>query len=587
MFTTPIVQEGAQVRCAIYTRKSVEYGLEIEFNSLESQRAICSSYIASQRHRGWHELPQHYDDGGKSGGDLARPALQELLADVEKGVVDVVVVYKLDRLTRTLLDFVRLSDLFQQFGVTFISVTQNFDSSESTGRLILNVLLTFAQFEREMASDRLRDKFGAMKQRGMFVGGHPPFGYTLKNKKLTPDPDHIENVKFIFRRYLETESYNAVQRECVDLGIKRRDRISKRGNLIVGKGIHASSVWHMLGNPVYIGDVRYKEHQFEGQHEAIIDRETWDAVQKLRAKRTRAKVVLIHRTDLLRGLMHDSFGRMMGVLRDYRKGTLRYYVSNQNEWGKRHGVRRMRTNADQLETLVMATLRDFFEDRERIRSLMIEMGIVDKSLSKLTKATLPASKRIATLAPRQLRAIYQALFEHIELSESRLKVVLRGPEVRRFLLWDGVGFFRGARDDWDRPHQTALIDVPVSAVRLKRSLWLPFKERQSGEKKRQSQHLIRTLKWAREARDLVEKNRETPLMDLAKRMNCKKTRFARFVRLNYLAPDIIMSIIDGTQPRDLTARRLMQMDIPMDWSLQRKMFGYADKPDYLKACIGY
>ncbi len=574
-------------RCAVYTRKSVEQGLEIEFNTLESQRAICSAYITSQRHKGWAELSKRYDDGGESGSNLMRPALQELLADIERGMIDVVVIYKLDRLTRTLLDFVRLIDLFDQYGVIFVSVTQNFDTAESTGRLILNILLTFAQFEREIAGDRLRDKFGAMRQRGMFVGGHPPFGYELIDKKLYPQPDEAEVVRWLFQRYLETGSYVTLARECDDRGIIRRDRISKRGNFIRGRGIHASSIWNMLGNPVYIGEVRHRGTRYPGLHEAIVPRGLWDDVQGLRAKRTRAKVVEIYKTDLLRGLMFDSFGRLMGVLRDYRKDTRRYYISNQNEWGRRQGVRRMRTNADALEQLVLATLSTLLSDRARVRGLLLKLGVHDKELEQLTRSTGPASQRLERANRRQVQCAYKALISHIELTPDRMKIVVRGPEVRRFLTWDGLGLFRGDKTEWERPHPTELIDVPTSAVRLKRSLWLPIRQRAPGHANVPNYRLVRLMKNARAARDLVEKDRTTDLMALAGQMNCKRTRFARLVRLNYLAPDIITSILDGTQPASLTARKLMQHDIPMDWTLQRKVFGFAEQPDYLKANIGY
>lgn len=576
-----------QQRCAIYTRKSVEQGLEIEFNTLESQRSICSAYITSQRHKGWIELPKHYDDAGESGSSLVRPALQEMLADVERGMVDVVVIYKLDRLTRTLLDFVRLIDLFEQYGVVFVSVTQNFDTAESTGRLVLNVLLTFAQFEREIASDRLRDKFAAMRQRGMFVGGHPPFGYELMNKKLVVHPAEAEVVCTLFKRYLELKSYQKLAKECAQMGVTRRERTSKRGHLVRSRGIHQASILHMLGNPVYIGEVRHRGVRYPGIHDPIVPPKLWDDVQKLRAKRTRAKIVEIYRTDLLRGIMYDSFGRLMGVLRDYRKTTRRYYISNQNDWGRRQGVRRMRTNADALEQLVLACISTLLRDREKVRSLLLKLGVHNSELEYLTRLTSVASKRLESASPRQTQCAYKALISRIELSPDRLKIVIRGPEVRRFLTWNGVGLFRGNKTEWDRPYPTELIDVPAGTVRLKRSLWLPIRQRPENHSAVPNYRLVRLLKQAREARELVETKRTEPLIDLAKRMNCKKTRFARLVRLNYLAPDVTTSILDGTQPADLTARRMMQHDIPMDWTLQRKMFGFAEQPDYLKANIGY
>jgi len=410
-------------RCAIYTRKSVEQGLEIEYNTLESQRSICSAYISSQRHRGWKELPKHYDDGGETGSNLSRPALQEMLADIERGMIDVVVIYKLDRLTRTLLDFVRLIDMFEQFGVVFVSVTQNFDTAESTGRLVLNVLLTFAQFEREIASDRLRDKFGAMRQRGMFVGGHPPFGYDLIDKKLVVHPAEAKIVEQIFRRYLETKSYVKVARECAEQGVKRRERVSKRGLVVRGRGIDTSSIWHMLGNPVYVGDVRHRGTRYPGLHDPIISQQLWDEVQQLKTTRTRARVVQIHRTDLLRGLMFDGFGRMMGVLRDYRfDATRRYYVSNQNEWGKRQGVRRLRSNADALEALILATLASTIADRERVRDLLLKLGVHDRELEQLTKQMAPASQRLANASQRQIQCAYKALIERIELTPTELRL---------------------------------------------------------------------------------------------------------------------------------------------------------------------
>jgi hypothetical protein len=493
----------------------------------------------------------------------------------------------LDRLTRTLLDFIRLVDLFEQYGVVFVSVTQNFDTAESTGRLILNVLLTFAQFEREIASDRLRDKFGAMRQRGMFVGGHPPFGYDLIDKKLYPNPQEAEIVRWIFQRYLEKPGYVKIAHELESRGIMRRDRFSKRGHLVRGRKVEASSVWHMLGNPVYIGEVRHRGTRYPGLHEGIVTRELWDQVQGLKTRRTREKVVEVYKTDLLRGLMYDSFGRLMGVLRDYRSATQRYYISNQNEWGKRQGVRRMRTNATEIERLVLAAMSTLLSDRARVRAILLQLGVHDTELDGLTRRTGPASKRLETINHRQLQCAYKALIARIELSVDRMKVVVRSPELRRFLTWDGVGLFRGNREEWDRPHPVELIDVPVSTVRLKRSLWLPITQRAEGHQAKPNYRLLRLLKDARNARDLVEAERYEPLLNLARRMNCKKTRFARLVRLNYLAPDILTSILDGTQPSDLTARLLMQHDIPMDWTLQRRMFGFADQPDYLKANIGY
>ena len=576
-------------RCAIYTRKSVQQGLEREFNSLEAQRAICSAYVASQRPKGLIELPKHYDDAAQSGRTLLRPALQELFCDIESGAADVVVIYKIDRLTRTLLDFVRLIDLFEQYRIQFVSVTQNFDTSDSTGRLILNVLLTFAQFEREMASDRLRDKFGAMRARGMFVGGHPPFGYDLVDKKLIVNPAEAKIVQMIFERYLSLKSYVKVARDCRDLGVIRRDRVSKRGHLVKGRQIETASVWHMLGNPVYVGEVRHRGKRFPGIHDAIISRELWDEVQHLKTRRTREKVVQIHRTDLLRGFMFDSYGRQMGVLRDYRMNSSgrRYYISNQTEWGRRHGVRRMRTNADQLEQLVVAAIAAFLVDLPRVRSTLLSVGVHDRQLEKLARAGARIAKAFEAAGNRQVQCALRALIERIELSEERVKIVVRSPEVKRILAWDGAGMFRGEPDEWQRSHPIELLDIPAGTVRMKRQLSLPITRRSPEQTTLPDTRLVSLLKRARAAQAMLEDNRCEPVSVLAKRVRCGPTRFARLVRLNYLAPDIIASILDGTQPGDLSRRRLMQAEIPMDWSLQRRLFGFPDQPDYLKGGVGY
>lgn len=336
--TYRFIEHPAQ-RCAIYTRKSSEQPLDHQFSSLEAQRAICSSYIASQKPKGWSEIAKHYDDDAKSGGNLMRPALQDLLSDLENGLVDVIVIYKLDRISRSLMDFVRLMDLFENYGVSFVAVTQNFDKGDSTGRLILNVLLTFAQFEREIASDRLRDKFSAMRQRGMFVGGNPPFGYDLKDKKLVINRDEAKAVRWMFQRFLECQRPSIVQKEAIERGIRLRPRVSKRGVYHEPRTLSPGGVANILGSPLYVGEVRSKGNCYPGLHSAIISRELWDSVQALRAERTRAKVVEIYKSDLLRGLLHDSYGRTMGVFRDHRYSAVRrYYISNQTEWGRGMGL---------------------------------------------------------------------------------------------------------------------------------------------------------------------------------------------------------------------------------------------------------
>jgi site-specific DNA recombinase len=589
MFSKRTESLGSEKRCAIYTRRSLDLDVEQEFNSLEAQRSICSAYIASQRPNGWVEIPKRYDDAGRTGANLQRPALQELLTDLESGLVDVIVIYKLDRITRTLLDFVRLVDLFEQFGVHFVSVTQNFDTADSTGRLILNILLTFAQFEREISSDRLRDKFRAMKQRGMFVGGHPPYGFDLVDKKLVPRGEEAKVVRWIFRRYLRAKSSVKIAAELKSKDICRRTRISKRGNVVAGRYISASSVLNMISNPIYCGQVRYHGDVYPGRQEGIVSESLWEQVRLLRAERTRAKVIEIHKDDLLRGLMFDSYGRSIGVFRDYRRnqaGT-RYYRSNQTEWGRRNKVRGFRTKADALDQLVLGAVCALLSDRPRLRVMLLNLGVHDSSLNKLSKAGSSYAKTLERSMPRFQQCALKAIIERIEISDDGVQIVLRVPEVHRFLTWSGIGFFRGDPDTWSRPHRTELIDIPTSTVRMKRDLQSVFEGHCHFPKRKRNAYLVHLIQRARRAQRLLDERCEEPLHSLAAKFQVTDSRFPRLVRLNYLAPDIIASIFDGTQPADLTGHKLMATDLPLDWSLQRRLLGYPGRPDLTKAAPGW
>lgn len=579
--------DGRAIRCAIYTRRSMEQHTH-QFSSVEAQRIICASYIASQRPNGWTEIPKHYDDEGWTGANLVRPALQDLLADVESGVVDVIVIYKIDRITRSLLDFVRLIDLFQQYGVSFVAVTQNFDTRDSTGRLILNILLTFAQFEREIASDRLKDKFAAMRQRGMFVGGNPPFGYDLVEKKLVINQGEARIVRWMFRRYLKVERYSKIARELGNKGVVRRSRTSKRGNFIHGRPICTSSVFNMLGNQLYVGDAQGKGEQHPGLHQGIVSRKLWNQVQALRAKRTRAKVVERHRGDLLRELMYDSYGRTMGVYRDYRYSQVRrYYISNQSEWGRRHGVRRFRTNADPLEQLVVAAVSSLLSDRERLRSMLLRLGCELGHLNKLTAAGARSAKLLESASPRQVKCALRAVIERIELSGTLIKVIIRVPEIPRFVAWDGLCFFRGDQEAWSRPHMTEVLDVPSNAICMKRELSMLLQRKSDAHLGKPNPNLVALLKKARAAQAVLDEREVTHVNELAARVHCHPKKFTSLVRLNYLAPDIIASILDGTQPAHINCNTLRTFNLPMDWSLQRKMLGFPDQPDFLRAAPGW
>ncbi|MDX2276665.1 MAG: recombinase family protein, partial [Hyphomonadaceae bacterium] len=275
-------------QCAIYTRTSTEEGLGQEFNSLHAQAEACAAFIKSQASEGWVAARRVYEDGGYSGGSLDRPALRELLDDIKAGRIDVVVVYKVDRLTRSLADFAKIVEIMDAEGASFVSVTQSFNTTTSMGRLTLNVLLSFAQFEREVTGERIRDKFAASKAKGIFMGGTPPLGYDIGERALVVNPAEAETVRFIFRRFLETKSVSDLAHDLSERGIKSKRYTSRKGNTRGGATIYPGALTQILDNPVYCGIIRHKGVQHAGQHERIIDKDLWDAVQELRSK-TRGK----------------------------------------------------------------------------------------------------------------------------------------------------------------------------------------------------------------------------------------------------------------------------------------------------------
>src|SRR4051794_12497824 len=289
-----------KLRCAVYTRKSSEEGLEMEFNSLEAQRESCEAYVASQRAEGWLLVPDRYDDGGFSGGTLDRPALKRLLADTEAGKVDVVVVYKIDRLSRSLVDFSRLVEVFDQHKVTFVSVTQSFNTTTSMGRLTLNILLSFAQFEREVIGERIRDKFAASRKRGMWMGGWAPLGYEVRDRKLIVNQVDAKLVRSIFQRFLKTGSATTLARELIAENAR-----NKYGKLI-DKGI----LYKMLSNPVYVGVAVHKGVSYPGEHIGIVDQKTWEKVQERfqQNPRKRAGAARAQTPALLKGIIFGPTG---------------------------------------------------------------------------------------------------------------------------------------------------------------------------------------------------------------------------------------------------------------------------------------
>src|SRR5437763_3506036 len=373
----PAPPQTKVLRCAIYTRKSSEEGLEQDFNSLHAQREACDEYIKSQRDEGWTPLPTLYDDGGYSGGSTERPALKRLLTDIQSGLIDVVVVYKVYRLTRSLADFAKIVEIFDAAGVSFVSVTQQFNTTTSMGRLTLNVLLSFAQFEREVTGERIRDKIAASKQKGMWMGGWVPIGYDRKDRTLTINETEAVTVRTIFDLFLKLKKVQRVQAELARLNLRTKPYATPRGRAVGGLSFARGHIYKILSNPLYIGKIEHKGVRYPGQHPPLVDAAVWDAVRAQLAAnhhenrtRTNAKS-----KSLLAGLIYDDVGNRLVSSHATKNGKrYRYYVTSQGA-GRlvaTPDLTRLWLPAAMIDELVRARLQTLLRDRTQISLLLRE-----------------------------------------------------------------------------------------------------------------------------------------------------------------------------------------------------------------------
>jgi site-specific DNA recombinase len=413
----PIVRK---LRCAVYTRKSREEGLEQEFNSLDAQRQACQDYIASQKHEGWVLVPDRYDDGGISAATLDRPALQRLLADIEAHRVDVVVVYKIDRLSRALMDFAKLVEVFDRNNVTFVSVTQSFNTTTSMGRLTLNILLSFAQFEREVIGERIRDKFAASRKKGMWMGGFVPLGYDVKDRKLVVNEAEAKRVRMIFGRFVKIGSATALVRALREEGIR-----GKQGKL-VDKGY----VYKLLNNRVYVGEAVHKGTAYPGEHQAIIDRGLWDRVHAIlrESPRKRAAHTRAQTPALLKGLIFGPTGRAMTPAHTRKGGRLyRYYVSTDVLTRDADSCTVRRIPAAEIESAVVDQLRGLLRAPEII---VRTWRAARQSIDGISEADVRESlERLDPLwdelFPAEQARIVQLLVERVDVSSDGADIRLR------------------------------------------------------------------------------------------------------------------------------------------------------------------
>jgi DNA invertase Pin-like site-specific DNA recombinase len=540
------------LRCAVYTRKSTEDGLEQEFNSLDAQREACEAYILSQRHEGWSLVPSHYDDGGFSGGNMERPGLRSLLADIDAGLVDVIVVYKVDRLTRSLADFAKIVERLDAKQASFVSVTQAFNTTTSMGRLTLNVLLSFAQFEREVTGEHIRDKIAASKKKGLWMGGPVPLGYQVIGRKLVPVPEEAERVREIMRRYIASTSANQLIAELEGEGIRTKIQQRTSGPHKGGIPFKRGSLFHLLANPIYRGKIVHKGKVYDGEHAPIIDDELWNAVQaRLQQKAPpRKRRNNDPQEAMLCGLLTDPEGRPM-VSTYTKKGTRRYayYETRKDIAAKPGAAEPTRIAQSSIERHIISHLNNLMEDEHALRSLS---GLQDAG--QLTALFDAARRRRLELAhPSSCDDTVRSLIGDIAIGSGSMRVSINLVALGS----DGE----------------ASLELPLPERK-------PFREAKlridnTAATDQIDRKLVSLIAEAMEVRELVLASPELSLNQLGKREGRCRTQLGKLFRLSWLSPRIIEAIIDGRQPARLDRRALLETDLPTCWRTQERMLGFA------------
>jgi site-specific DNA recombinase len=566
------------VRCAIYTRKSSEEGLEQEFNSLDAQREACEAFILSQKHEGWVALPEMYDDGGISGATMDRPALTRLLDDIRAHRIDTVVVYKIDRLTRSLFDFARIMETFDAGNVSFVAVTQQFNTTTSMGRLTLNMLLSFAQFEREVTSERIRDKIAASKKKGLWMGGNPPLGYDARDKQLVVNEHEAATVRHIYNRYVELGSVRELKVELECEGIMSKVRMDGYGRLTGGKPLSRGALYLMLQNRIYRGEIVHKDESYPGQHRAIIDEDLWEAVQ---AKLAEGRVERETRDDrvtarsLLTGLVYDDAGQRMTPSHANKRGRrYRYYVSRSLVTGDRHSnPNGRRVPAKDLERLVEERIRTFLADGGAVHDALADLVADASAQVRLMERAADIGAEWASMSTEQRRSILRRIVSQVVLERETLDIRMR--PVRLVHVLDEVGEVGAAEmvgDDETAP--TLTLTVPARLRRTGLEKRLLIEGAGGGPRGKADPSLLKLLAKAQELQTTFLRGNAS-MTEMAQAAGMTGSYFTRILRLSFLAPEITKTILRGRQPIGFNARKLMaDSRLPLRWDEQHTKLGF-------------
>lgn len=560
-----------RLRCAVYTRKSTEEGLDQGFNSLDAQREACEAYVKSQLHEGWTLLRDRYDDGGYSGGTMNRPALTRLLSEVRAGRVDVIVVYKVDRLTRALSDFARLVEIFDSHGVSFVSVTQQFNTTTSMGRLTLNVLLSFAQFEREVTAERIRDKIGASKRKGMWMGGVVPLGYHAVEKKLVVNPEEASIVRTIFQLYLELGTVARVKEAADEQGLRTKPRQPNNGERSGGEPFTRGHLYKLLSNPIYVGEVAHKGENYPGEHEAIIERATWIEVEeRLRQNGVpRASTRNARSPSLLSGILRAENGQRL-TPSHASKGDrrYRYYVSGSSVIaGAERNLTRSRLPAHEIEAAVLREVSTFLRDPALVLDALGATSTSTKIVSAAIDNAAKLAEQIEVGSAVEQSKLLRAILLRIEAGAASLRFVVSRRGLATIV---GGEPHKKQTDDSD----TVVFERPLVLKRRGVEAKLVVG---NGQPTRATPDpvLIDAVRKGHLWLEKLKSGEVRSVRELAKKLGTDRSDTGRTLRLAFLAPDIVEAILAGRQPVTCTASRLRRLShLPLLWADQRRALGF-------------
>lgn len=537
-----------KIRCAIYTRKSSEEGLDQDFNSLHAQREACEAYIASQKHEGWKALGQLYDDGGISGGTLERPALKRLMQDIDEGLVDQIVVYKIDRLTRSLADFARLVDRLDAADASFVSVTQSFNTATSMGRLTLNVLLSFAQFEREVTAERIRDKIAASKKKGLWMGGHVPLGYEADGRTLRVNEEEAETVRVLFDLYLQHGIIRIVKEQADALKLRSKSRTSAKGNRSGGIILDRGHIYQILTNPIYAGRIRHHSKIYEGLHQAIVKPEIWNSVQVSLQKNAQHKRGLgksVSEPPLLLGKLFDETGDRLTPSHSNKKGRrYRYYISRRlvTKAGEKD-LSGWRLPAKQLEQQIAKALHQH-----------LKIAAIPALMKDLTSEEIVGIRAAVEKVKSQPKELFD-LVEQIRIATGSMCIRINRQALSRMLSIS------------PKRLKTGSLDIEQSFQMRKRGV--ETKMIFGNKTPEPDKTLIRNIAKANHWLDEIKSGKT--LDEIASVEKTSKRRVQQVTEWALLAPDIVRMIVEGRHPVGLTSNWLMRHKIPNDWCEQRKV----------------